>query len=128
MRPISQTALYALASIAYHPYEGVALNAEEKPRLQADLGRKKMLILENHGLLTCGRTVADAFLAMFTLQRACEIQIMAQAGSGDLIGISDAILRGIGAQAKQSLGDSGANRVWPAIIRKMDRLDPSFRN
>lgn len=128
LRPISQTALYALASIAYHPYEGVALNAEEKPRLQADLGRKKMLILENHGLLTCGRTVADAFLAMFTLQRACEIQIMAQAGSGDLIGISDAILRGIGAQAKQSLGDSGANRVWPAIIRKMDRLDPSFRN
>lgn len=128
LKPISQTALYALASIAYHPYEGVALNAEEKPRLQADLGRKKMLILENHGLLTCGRTVADAFLAMFTLQRACEIQIMAQAGGGDLINISEAILRGIGVQAKQSLGDSGAGRVWPAVMRKMDRLDPSFRN
>jgi ribulose-5-phosphate 4-epimerase/fuculose-1-phosphate aldolase len=128
LKPISQTALYALASLAYHPYEGVALNAEEKPRLQGDLGRKKMMILENHGLLTVGRSVADAFLAMFTLQRACEVQIMAQAGGGALIEISDGILQGIGAQAKQSLGDSGAGRAWPAIMRKMDRLDPSYRN
>jgi ribulose-5-phosphate 4-epimerase/fuculose-1-phosphate aldolase len=128
LRPISQTALYALASISYHPYEGVALNAEEKPRLQADLGRKRMMILENHGLLTTGRTVADAFLSMFTLQRACEIQIMAQAGGAPLIAISDGIPSGIGAQAKQSLGDSGAGRAWPAIMRKMDRLDPSYRN
>lgn len=128
LKPISQTALYALASMAYHPYEGVALNLEERPRLQADLGRKHMMILENHGLLTTGRTVAEAFLSMFTLQRACEIQIMAQAGGGELTHISDDILKGIGAQAKQSLGDSGAGRAWPAIMRKMDRLDPSYRN
>lgn len=127
LRPISQTALYALASIAYHPYEGVALEAEEKERLQADLGRAKMMILENHGLLTCGRSVGDAFLAMFTLQRACEVQVMAQAGGGGLIEIPDAILNGIGAQVKQTLGDSGSGRVWPAIMRKMERLDPSFR-
>jgi hypothetical protein len=72
--------------------------------------------------------VADAFLSMFTLQRACEIQIMAQAGGAPLVAISDGIPSGIGAQAKQSLGDSGAGRAWPAIMRKMDRLDPSYRN
>ena len=127
LRPVTQTALYALASIAYHPYEGVALEEEEKPRLQADLGRKKMMILENHGLLTCGRSVADAFLAMFTLQRACEVQVMAQAGGTELIEIPDHILRGIGEQVRQTLGSSGSDRIWPAVIRKMERLDPSFR-
>lgn len=125
--PISQTALYALASLAYHPYEGVALNEEEKPRLQSDLGKARMMILENHGLLTTGRTVAEAFLAMFTLQRACEVQVMAQAGGGMLNAVAPDILRGIAAQAKQSLGDSGADRVWPAIMRKMDRLNPDYR-
>jgi ribulose-5-phosphate 4-epimerase/fuculose-1-phosphate aldolase len=126
LRPISQTALYALASLAYHPYEGVALNEDERPRLQADLGRKRMMILENHGLLTVGRNVAEAFLSMFTLQRACEVQVMA--GGRENIEIAPEILKGIAAQAKQSLGDSGAGRVWPAVMRKMDRLDPGYRN
>jgi ribulose-5-phosphate 4-epimerase/fuculose-1-phosphate aldolase len=128
LRPVSQTALYALASISYHPYEGVALEEEEKPRLQADLGRAQMMILENHGLLTCGRSVADAFLAMFTLQRACEVQVMAAAGGAELIEIPRAILDGIGGQVKQTLGNSGAGRAWPAVMRKMERLDPSYRN
>ena len=128
LRPVSQTALYALASIAYHPYEGVALEEEEKPRLQADLGAKTMMILENHGLLACGRSVGAAFLAMFTLQRACEVQVMAQAGGSELIEIPQAILDGIGRQVRQTLGNSGSDRVWPAVMRKMDRLDPSFRD
>ncbi|HKE59028.1 MAG TPA: class II aldolase/adducin family protein, partial [Pyrinomonadaceae bacterium] len=74
--PISQQSLFALASLAYHNYEGLALNDEEKPRLVQDLGNKTSLILRNHGLLTVGRTVADAFLSMFLLERACRIQIM----------------------------------------------------
>src|SRR4029453_9779647 len=78
--PISQQALFVLASVGYHDYEGLALNDEEKPRLVADLGKKTFLILRNHGLLTVGPTVSDAFLSMFLLQRACKIQIMAQAG------------------------------------------------
>jgi ribulose-5-phosphate 4-epimerase/fuculose-1-phosphate aldolase len=127
LKAISQTALYALATLAYHPYEGVALEADEKPRLQADLGRRDMMILENHGLLTCGRSVADAFLKMFLLQRACEIQILAQSGGVDSIAIPPEILRKIGAQSRQSLGDAGPQLIWPAILRKMDRLDPSFR-
>src|SRR5215831_17573717 len=68
--PLSQQAMFALASLAYHDYEGLALDAEEKPRLVADLGNKKSLILRNHGLLTVGRTVAEAFLGMFLLERA----------------------------------------------------------
>src|ERR1700749_1358427 len=79
--PISQQATVALASLGYHGYEGIALRDEEKPRLQHDLGSNTALILRNHGLLTVGPTVADAFLAMYNLQRACEIQIAAQ-GSG----------------------------------------------
>src|ERR1700754_4282873 len=73
--PLSQQAMFALASMSYHDYEGLALNDEEKPRLVADLGKKTFLILRNHGLLTVGPTVADAFLSMFLLQRECRIQI-----------------------------------------------------
>ena len=125
---LSQTSLYTQGSLAYHPYEGVALEEDERPRLQADLGKKKLMILENHGLLTCGRTVAAAFLSMFTLQRACQIQVMAQSTGAELIGISDDIMSRIARQSRQSLGNNGANLVWPAVMRKMDRLDPSYRD
>ncbi len=80
--PISQQSLFVLASLSAHDYEGVALNEAEKPRLVADLGKNTFLILPNHGLLTVGRSIADAFLAMYTLERACEIQVKAQAGGG----------------------------------------------
>src|SRR5207244_6092885 len=78
--PISQQATVALASLGYHDYEGIAVRDDEKPRLQRDLGNNTCLILRNHGLLTVGASVADAFLAMSLLQRACEIQLLAQAG------------------------------------------------
>ena len=90
--PISQQSIFVLASLGYHNYEGVALNDAEKPRLVADIGRNTFLILRNHGLLTVGSTVADAFLAMFTLERACEIQVMAEAGGRALIPVPQAIL------------------------------------
>src|SRR3569832_627446 len=80
--PISQQSLFVLASLGYHDYEGLAKNDEEKPRRVADLGKKTFLILRNHGLLTVGPTVADAFLSMFLLERACRIQILAQSGGG----------------------------------------------
>src|SRR5947209_10928221 len=82
--PLSQQAMFALSSLAYHDYEGLALDVEEKPRLVSDLGDKKFMILRNHGLLTTGRTAAEAFLGMCLLERACEIQIMAQSGGGEL--------------------------------------------
>ena len=124
---ISQHSLFPLASIGYHNYEGLALNAEEKPRLVADLGSHHALILRNHGLLTVGRTAADAFLAMYTLEAACRIQVMAQAGGSELIPIAEPILKGIRAQVEQVTKGLGGNLVWPALLRKLDRTDPTYK-
>ncbi|HWP41597.1 MAG TPA: class II aldolase/adducin family protein [Blastocatellia bacterium] len=126
--PISQQSLFSLASIGYHDYEGLALNEDEKPRLVADLGDKNSLILRNHGLLTVGDSPAEAFLAMFILQRACEIQVLAQSGGSELISISKPILDGITAQARVVTKGMGGKLVWPGLIRKLDRLDPSYRD
>ena len=84
MLPISQQSIFVLASLAYHDYEGVALNEEEKPRLVRDLGDKNFLMLRNHGLLTVAETVPDAFLFMYLFEAACTIQVRAQAGGGEL--------------------------------------------
>lgn len=126
--PLSQQSLFVLASLAYHDYEGVALNEDEKPRLVADLGDKAFLILRNHGLLTAGATIADAFLFMYLLSTSCRIQIQAQAGGGELIRIADPILKGIKAQAKQVTRGLGGALAWPGLLRKLDRMDPSFRD
>src|SRR6266568_1577984 len=82
--PISQQSMFALASLAYHDYEGLALDDEEKPRLVSDLGEKHFMILRNHGLLTLGRTVAEAFMGMFLMESASKNKILAQTGGGEL--------------------------------------------
>ena len=129
--PLSQQSLFVLSSLAYHGYEGVALNHDEKARLQADLGDKNFMILPNHGLLTAFGTVADAFLGMFTLQRACEAQVMAQSGGGELIHIPQQILDGARAMVagvmKTSQGMGGA-LAWPALLRKLDLQNPGYRD
>jgi len=128
--PISQQSLFVLSSLAYHAYEGVALNHEEKVRLQADLGASNFLMLHNHGLLTCGGTIADTFLMMFTFQRACDIQVMAQSGAAELIAIEPQILAGakamIAGVTKSAQGMGGA-LAWPALLRKLDKLDPGYK-
>ena len=124
--PISQQATYVLASLAYHDYEGVALRDDEKPRLQADLGEANYLMLRNHGLLTVGKTIADAFLAMYTFENTCRIQIDAQAG-GELTQVHPAIVAGIGSVLKVVTAGLGSGLVWPALLRKLDRTDPSYR-
>ena len=126
--PISQQALFALSSLAYHDYEGLALNEEEKPRLVADLGNKTFLILRNHGLLTVGQTVADAFMSMFLLERACKIQILAQSGGGKLIPIPDAVLARIPEQVAVVTRGGGGILAWPGLLRKLDRVDVSYKN
>ncbi len=123
---ISQQSLFPLSSLAYHDYEGVALNPAEKARLVADLGDKHNLILRNHGLLTCAESVADAFLYMYILQKACEVQVRAQAG-GELIPIAQPIVEGIRKASKLVLRQSGGMIAWPGILRKLDRLDSSWR-
>ena len=126
--PISQQSTFVLASLAYHDYEGVAFRDEEKPRLQADLGQANFLMLRNHGLLTCGKTIADAFLAMYTFEAACKIQIDAQAGGGELTQVHPQILTGVAQAMKVQTGGLGGAFVWPSLIRKLDRTDPSYRN
>ena len=126
--PISQTSLFPFATLAYHDYEGIALNDAEKPRLVADLGHNNALILRNHGLLTTGATVADAFLLMYMLETACQIQVLAQAGGNDLIKVPRPIVEGIQAQAEQATKGLGGQLVWPGLLRKLDRRDTSFRD
>jgi len=125
--PISQQSLFPLSCLAYHDYEGLALNDEEKPRLVSDLGDKNYLILRNHGLLTVGRTPAEAFLAMFILQRACKIQILAQASGKELIAIPESIVQRTGGQLQAATANQGAELAWPGLLRKLDRIDPSYR-
>lgn len=126
--PISQQATFITLSLSYHEYEGIALNPEEKGRLQAHLGNTRHMILRNHGLLTVGRTVPDAFVAMYTLQRACEIQLLAQAGgNAQLLHIPQAVLDTVPEYLKQVTRGAGTGIVWPALLRKMDRLDAGYR-
>ena len=124
--PISQQSTFVLSSLGYHDYEGVALRDDEKPRLQADLGTANYLMLRNHGLLTVGKTIADAFLHMYTFENTCRIQIDAQAG-GELVQVNPAILEGLGHVMKTATGGMGAALAWPALLRKLDRVDTSYR-
>ena len=124
--PISQQSLFPLSNLAYHDYEGVALNPEEKVRLVADLGDANFMILRNHGLLTCASTVADAFLFMYIMQKACEVQIKAQSGGNDLIRIPSKILAGIQAASKEVTKEANGAIAWPALLRKLRRIDSSF--
>jgi len=125
--PISQTSLFPYATLAYHSYEGVALNEGEKPRLVADLGNNNAMILRNHGLLTAGATIADAFLMMYVLETACQIQVMAQSSGGELLQVPAPIVAGIQEQAEQVTRGLGGALVWPGLLRKLDRRDSSFR-
>jgi ribulose-5-phosphate 4-epimerase/fuculose-1-phosphate aldolase len=123
---ISQQSIFVLASLAYHDYEGVALRDEEKPRLVADLGTKNFLMLRNHGLLTVGKSIADAFLSMYTFENTCRIQIDAQAG-GELVTVNPAIMQGLAQVMKTVTAGQGANIAWPALLRKLDREDPTYK-
>jgi ribulose-5-phosphate 4-epimerase/fuculose-1-phosphate aldolase len=126
--PISQQSSFVLASLGWHDYEGVAVRDDEKPRLQRDLGDKAFLLLRNHGLLTVGRSVADAFLAMYIFESACQIQVAAQSGGGALTRVDPAIVEGVAAQMRQHGGAMLDNALfWPALLRKLERMDPGYR-
>jgi ribulose-5-phosphate 4-epimerase/fuculose-1-phosphate aldolase len=126
--PLSQQSLFPLASLAYHDYEGVALREDEKTRLQKDLGTANSMILRNHGLLTVGKSIANAFLGMYILQRACEVQIGALSGNRELTPIPDGIVDTIKQQASQVTKGLGGNLAWPGLLRKLDRTNPGFRD
>jgi ribulose-5-phosphate 4-epimerase/fuculose-1-phosphate aldolase len=126
--PISQQSIFVLSSIAYHNYEGVALNEDEKPRLVNDLGDKNFFMLRNHGLITVADNIADAFLFMYIFESACMIQLRAQSGGGELIPIDPRIIAGAKMQAKQVTRNAGGGFAWPGLLRKLDKLDPSYKS
>jgi len=126
--PISQQSLFPLTNLSYHDYEGVALLEGEKPRLVADLGESNFMILRNHGLLTCAESIADAFISMYILQRACEVQLLAQSGGTELVKVNPNIVGGMQAAVKQVTKSAGGMLAWPGILRKLDRLGAPYNS
>jgi ribulose-5-phosphate 4-epimerase/fuculose-1-phosphate aldolase len=125
--PISQQASVVMSSLCYHDYEGIALNHDEIPRLQKDLGNHDSMILRNHGLLTVGKTIGDAFVAMYVLETACQIQVAAQAGGAELIQVDPAVLAVNKANmAAASSGQGAGALAWPATKRRVDRRSPGY--
>ncbi|MFZ5697860.1 MAG: class II aldolase/adducin family protein [Pseudomonadota bacterium] len=125
--PISQQSLFVLSSLGYHDYEGVALRDDEKPRLVNDLGTNTFLMLRNHGLLTVGASPAEAFLAMYIFEATCLVQVRAQ-GGGELVHIAPDILAGTQAAVNKVMFGMGGALAWPAMLRKLDRRNPGYRD
>ncbi len=125
--PLSQHALTVLGDVAYHDYEGIALENDECERLLADVGDKNILILRNHGTLTMGSNPAAAYLRMYYLERACKVQILSQAG-GELLIPERGVQIKVQQQAEATFTDSAGDRIWPSILKELDALDPSYRD
>ena len=121
--PIQQEAYKFHERLAYHEYEGIAFNVDERERLVTDLGDKDAMILRNHGLLTVGATVADAWQTMWQLERACQVQVLAQS-TGQAV--RQAPLAAIERTAGIFAANDGA-AVWPWLLRTLDRTAPEYR-
>lgn len=132
--PISMYALGYYERVAYHDFEGPSIELDERQRIAADLGSKNLLILRTHGLLTCGATVAQAFVRMYRLERACQVQLAAQSTNSPLIIPPRNVCQTSAERSDNFLaaeGDKGYSRVanpeFAALVRLMDKKDPSYR-
>ena len=124
--PISQTAMACTADLAYHDYEGVALDLDERERLVSDLGAHSFMLLRNHGTLTVGDSAAGAFMRMFYLERACKMQVLAQAG-GELLMCDTEMEVRVGKQVSPAFAQGfGGALAWPGLLRKVARQSPGF--
>lgn len=124
--PLTQKSMRFYNRIGYHDYEGVADNLDEHERLVRDLGSHNALILRNHGLLTCGQTVARAFFLMKNLEKSCQAQLAAMASGGKLIKLSPNLMEHAAGQVENRL--DGEATGWSALLKKLDHTDPSYRN
>ena len=126
--PLNQTALQFFERLAYHDFEGIALDHAERSRIVSDFGNHSALVLRNHGLLTVGRTAAEMFNNMFYLNRACEIQVATLSMGRDVVVIPESIARRVASQNDQmSFDDGGLELEWAAHLRMLDSIDPTFR-
>jgi ribulose-5-phosphate 4-epimerase/fuculose-1-phosphate aldolase len=125
--PLTQTAMLVRDEVAYHDYEGVAVDLDERERIVADLGEKGAMLLRNHGTLAIGETVGEAFIRIYFLERACEAQILAlSAGEGNLNNPPQGAPEVTAQQGKIGLKLAAGALAWPALLRKAYRLDPGF--
>ena len=128
--PLNQTAQLVLPDLAYHDYEGVALDLDERPRLQRDLGTKNIMLLHNHGTLTVGRTCGEAFVRMYFLERSCTMQVrtrMLGDVDDDYPTAPDVIEKNAELTRSGGLSVVAEKLVWPALLRKLDRVNSGFR-
>jgi len=125
--PITQHAMQ-LGEVAYHEYEGVALDLDERERIVADLGEKQCMILRNHGTLTVGRSCADAFMAMYYLERACTMQVRALAGGATVARPPQGSAEKAAAQSTVLFDGTVGPTAWAALLRRLDRHDSSYRH
>ena len=128
LEPLCQSSIPPWSVVAYHDYEGFAVNDGEQERLVADLGDKNAMILRNHGTLTAASTTAQAFELMFFLEKACKVQILTRSTGMELHAPSQESLDNALRDLRVVAGANGADRfVWPAILRKLDRMDTSYQ-
>lgn len=126
--PLNQTAQLVIGDLAYHDYEGVALDLAERPRLQQDLGGKHLMLLRNHGTLTVGESCAAAFMRMYYLERACSMQVRTKMLGGEDYKTAQAVIdKNVDLGLKPGFGVLAEKLLWPALLRKLDRADPSYR-
>lgn len=125
--PLTQTALSVGSDISYHDYEGIVLDQEERARLLPNVGTSNNIIFRNHGLMTLGRTIGEAFMRLFFLQKACEAQVMAQAGGGALIIPPENVIKRVDQQVSGN-GEFMSKLTWDAVLRKAERDFPDYKN
>jgi ribulose-5-phosphate 4-epimerase/fuculose-1-phosphate aldolase len=126
--PLNQTAIAVYSDVAYHDYEGVATNLAERERLVKDLGSRNAMILRNHGTMACGPNAGGAWQVIFRLERACEYQILAQSGGVELTTLSADIVDSRATDSSTERLTRRGDFVWPALLRRLDRIDPSYRD
>lgn len=126
--PIDQNALIIIPQLAYHGYEGIALNHDERERLVADLGAKNLMLLRNHGTLTCGGSAGETWLRMFFLERCCAQQVAAlSAGRENILMAPEESVHAVEDQTR-GMGPGGtiAQLAWPGFLRRLDRQLPGY--
>jgi ribulose-5-phosphate 4-epimerase/fuculose-1-phosphate aldolase len=130
--PLNQWSMQFTGRLAYHDYEGIALDLDERERLVRDLSDKFVMVLRNHGLLTCGRSVAEAFKLMHNLERSCRAQLALQAAGAEIVRPSEAVaLKTAGQYASEDDGieiEGAPDIEWLAFKRMLERSDPDFMN
>ena len=134
--PVNQMSMEFYGRVAYHAYEGIALDMDEQQRLVADLGDKPVMILRNHGLLATGGSVAEAFLRMYYLEKACEIQLAAQSAGQVILPPVEVCAHterqfnapGRGVKQGELIDPDALQLAWAALLRMLERVAPGYQD